>query len=549
MLYEDRWYQEEAVQSFFDYFERGKRGNPLIAMPTGTGKSLVLAKIIARILQGWPSQRIMVMTHVKELIEQNAGKMTDVMRNAPIGVYSAGLKSRDMAAPILYGGVQSVSPAIKRANAKVEKPVGNPHFGWRDLVFIDEAHLLSDNNESMYQYVLSELLRINPNLKVCGLTATPYRLKMGHMKHGSIFTDVCYDLTTIDAFNRLIYEGYLSPPLARPTENKIDLSGIGLVAGEFNQKQLANIDDDETLFKAVKEMVYFGQDRNCWLSFAVGINNAEKIKEMQQYLGVQCEAVHSGNSTKENDAVLKALKSGQLKSIVNANKLTTGFDYPPIDLIGMFRATMSPGLWVQMIGRGTRPSPETGKRNCLVLDFAGNTPRLGPINDPAIPLRPNQRKGPSEMPAKLCPACSFYNHTTAKVCVYCGEEFKFESKVFEHAGTEALLRDDNVEIQTFEVHQVIYNRHEKRDSDGNLTSPPMIKVSYFAGLKRFDEYLMLEHSGFGAKRSRDWWRQRHPEEPPATTSQALELVSQLRQPKKIRVHVNKKYPEILSCEW
>lgn len=546
--YVNRWYQDEAEYSIFDYFQSGGTGNPVVAMPTGTGKSIVIANFVRRVFGWWPNQRIMMLTHVKELIEQNAEKLISVWPTAPLGIYSAGLKSRDMILPIVFGGVQSVSKAIQKS---LEQDDGTPahlkHFGWRDLVIIDECHLLSPKEDTMYQYVISELLKINPHLKVIGLTATPYRLKQGMITDDDgLFTDLCYDITGVEAFNRLIFEGYLSPLIPKRTQVEIDTSNVRMAAGDFNGKQLNEVADEIT-YDAVKEMVELGYDRQSWLIFASGVENSEHVAAMLQSFGIPAAASHSKLKAAENDARIKAFKSGELRALVNNNKLTTGFDHPPIDLIGMLRPTMSPGLWVQMLGRGTRPSPDTGKQNCLVLDFAGNTRRLGPINDPIKPRKPG--KGGGDAPVRICEVCGVYNHASARHCISCGSEFSFETKIFAAAGTDELLRSDAPVVEYFDVQKVIYNLHEKRNNDGILVSPPSIKVSYFCGFQMFNEWVCLEHNGLPGKRARDWWRQRHHAEPPATTNEALRHVSELRVPSRVRVWTNKKYPEVLSAEW
>lgn len=546
--YVNRWYQDEGEYAIFDYFQSGNTGNPVVAMPTGVGKSIVIANFVRRVFNNWPNQRIMMLTHVKELIEQNAEKLMSVWPTAPLGIYSAGLKSRDMILPIVFGGVQSVSKAIKKS---VEQEDGTPahlkHFGWRDLVIIDECHLSGPNEDTMYQYIINELLKINPYLKVIGLTATPYRLKQGMITdEGGLFTDICYDITGIEAFNRLIAEGYLSPLIPKRTKIEIDVSNVRLAQGDFNNRQL-NDAADEITYEAVKEMVEQGYDRKSWLVFASGVDNAEHVASMLESFGIPAAASHSKLKAKENDARIAAFKAGELRALVNNNKLTTGFDHPPIDLIGMLRPTMSPGLWVQMLGRGTRPSPDTQKENCLVLDFAGNTRRLGPINDPVKPRKPGQ--GGGDAPVRICDVCGVYNHASARHCVSCGSEFSFETKIFSTSGTEELLRSDAPVVEYFDVQKVIYNLHEKKNKDGVITSPPSIKVSYFCGFQMFNEWVCLEHGGLPGKRARDWWRQRHHEEPPITTYEALQKVSQLRVPNRVRVWVNKKYPEILSAEW
>ena len=258
--------------------KKGNKGNPVVAMPTGTGKSVVISNFIKKAFHLYPRSKMMMLTHVKELIEQNGEKMVDIWPQAPLGYYSAGLGSKcSFASPLIFGGVQSVSPAIKKDLKTNSALAGFPHFGHRDLLLIDECHLLSPNDDTTYQFVYNELLKVNPHLKVIGFTATPYRLKQGMITDGGVFTDICYDLTTIDNFNRLIAEGYLAPLIPRPTNTQIDVSNVGITAGEYNNKQLqAAVDDDETTFAGVKEMCELGSDRGCWLVFAAGVKNAEK---------------------------------------------------------------------------------------------------------------------------------------------------------------------------------------------------------------------------------------------------------------------------------
>lgn len=543
--YVNRWYQDEAEHSIFNYFESGGRGNPIVAMPTGTGKSIVIANFMRKVFDLYPTQRIMMITHVKELIEQNAEKLVSVWPTVPLGIYSASLNSRNRILPIVFGGVQSIAPAIKKAIATEDgTPLHLKHFGWRDLIIIDECHLFGPNEEAQYAYVINELKKINPNLKVIGFTATPYRLGQGMLTdEGGIFTDICYDITGMDAFNRLVEEGFISPLIPAPTQTKIDISEVGISNnGDYNAKQLqAAVDKDEITYNGVKEIVEKGYERKCWLIFASGVDNADHIASMLNSFGITATSVHSKIKLAENNKRIEAFKNGEVRALVNANKLTTGFDHPPIDLIGDFAPTCSPGRHVQKYGRGGRPSPDTGKVNCWVFDFAGNVPRLGPINDPVKPRKAG--KGGGEAPIRICENCGVYNHASARKCINCGIEFTFETKLFSMAGTDAIIKSDLPIIEYLDVQKVIYNLHQKTGS------PPLIKVTYYCGLSTFNEWVCLEHSGFPAKKAHDWWRQRHAEEPPATTNEALLKVSELRPPAQIKVWVNKKFPEILSAEW
>ena len=524
-----RYYQEECKETLFNYFVT-QSGNPLIAMPTGSGKSLVIASFIADALKQWPNQRILMLTHVKELIEQNAATLKNLWANAPLGLYSAGLNQRDAHRPIVFGGVQSVAPALKKG----------VHFGRRDLIIIDEAHLLGDSETSQYRFVIGEFLKLCPQVKVIGFTATPFRMRKGLLTSNGLFTDVCYDLTTMTAFNRLIAQGYLAPLIAKATKTEIDISKVKITAGEFNAKQLekaANADD--IVNSAVREMLELAYDRKSWMIFATGIDNTEHIASVIQSYGLQVLPVHSKLSNKLNAERLAAFKAGELRGLVSGQKLTTGFDHPEIDFIGDLNPTLSPGKHVQKLGRGTRPAP--GKVNCLYADFGGNVKRLGPINDPAIPKPPGQ-KTDQPAPVKICPECDIYNHASVKVCVNCGHLFKTASKVQAISDTRQPLADGLPQVETFSVRSVVYKLHTRPGK------PKMLRVLYRCDSQTYQEFVLLEHSGYAGKKARDWWRQRHRKEAPASVIEALELVSELKVPKSIKVWVNKKYPEVLTAE-
>lgn len=539
-MFETRWYQSEAEQSIFDYFDArpGQPGNPVVAMPTGTGKSIVIGNFIKRAFGHFPNTRLMMLTHVKELITQNAEKLMRVWPTAPLGIHSAGLKQRDIMLPIIYGGVATVKNNIEA-------------FGFRDLLLIDEAHLLSPKSETMYHAVIAALLKFNPYLKVIGFTATPYRMQQGMITDDGIFTDICYDCTTTESFNRLIAEGYLSPPIPKQTDAHIDVSNVGLQNGDFAAGQLEAAADIQAItYAAVRETIQFGYNRKSWLMFASGVNHAEHIAEMLRSFDIPAAAVHSKLSAKENDERIAAHKRGEIRALVNMGKLTTGYDHPPIDLIGMLRPTLSPGLWVQMLGRGTRPfsgylpwGEYYNKQNCLVLDFARNTPRLGPINDPVKPRKPGE--GGGDAPVRICDNCSCYNHASARFCVNCGMEFTFETKIFKTAGNQELLRGDAPIVQSFPVDRVIYAMHEKA-----ATGNRMVKAMYFCGFHMFNEYINFESKApYVRHKANDWWKQRSGFQAPTSNDEALARTNELRYPERLRVWTNKQYPEILGYEF
>jgi DNA repair protein RadD len=571
-MFANRWYQDEGQFAILDYFDRGGKGNPLAVFPTGTGKSVIIAQLIQKIFFRFPNQRVMMLTHDKRLIEQNARKLQQVWPHAPLGVYSAGLNSREVIMPIIFAGVQSVSKEIQRAiNGEYGPGIQSQHFGHRDLIFVDEAHLISQKDTSDYQFVLSELRKINPYIKVIGLTATPYRMRQGMITDDGIFTDVCYDISGVEAFNRLIREGFLSTLIPRPTMTSMNMDNASVARGDFTEKAMDEALADEIMYEAVRELVNTGNHfgRWSWLSFAPSIKKAEQINAMLQSFGVDSVVVHSKLKTSEINERIEAYKKGYVRSMVNKDMLTTGFDHPPVDLIGMFRPTVSPGLWVQMLGRGTRPFDPANpgdvdpfftqfKENCIVMDFAKNTPRLGPINDPVIPRKPGQSGG-GAAPVRICPedkkdsdgrfGCGTYNHSSAKLCVLCGFKFPMHQKIFQLPGQDELVRGVNSikaeapVIEYLKVKQVFYSKHQKTGA------PPSIKVTYVCGIQSFNEWVCIEHDGFPGKKARDWWKLRHREDPPASVDEALKRCSELRPPDTIRVHLNKKHPEILSAEW
>jgi DNA repair protein RadD len=518
-----RYYQVDAVSAFYNYFQNNA-GNPIIAMPTGTGKAVVQAMLLQSILYQYPGQRIISATHVKELVDQNHKKLKELWPHAPAGVYSAGLNKKEHRFPISFVGIGSVA---KKAHL----------FGHVDLLFIDEAHLVSPDAETLYRKFIEDLRIANPNLKVVGLTATPWRLGQGKITQDGIFTDVCYDITNLEAFNRLISEGFLATLIPKKTTSVLDTDGVHMRGGEFIASELQHaVDKAEITHAAIKEAMELASDRHHWLVFASGVEHAINIAAMMNDMGIPTVAIHSKMPDAARDQAIIDFKCGKYRAAVNNNVLTTGFDFPAIDCIVVLRPTASTVLWVQMLGRGTRPSP--GKENCLVLDFAGNTRRLGPINDPVIPRKKGE-KGGGEAPVKLCENCQCYNHASARHCEFCGTEFVFKVKIKVTAASEELVKGEVPVVATFVVDHVTYSRHSKEGR------PPMVRVSYFCGLRKFSEYVCIEHDGFAQRKARQWWKERTDIPFPMSTDEALILSASLKPSTHLRVWINKTYPEIL----
>lgn len=546
-MIQGRAYQTEAVSSIYSYFQKNATGNPLIAMPTGTGKSVVIALFLHSIYMQWASQKVLVLTHVKELIEQNYAKLISLWPEAPAGIYSSGLNRRDVLQRIIFAGIASVA---KRADL----------FGHVDLILIDEAHLVSPSEATMYRTFLAALLMINPQLRIVGFTATAYRLGYGKITEGeeALFTDICFDICGMEAFNRLIAEGYLAPLVSKRTKTMLDLDGVHMRGGEFISKELQQaVNKDDVTRAAIEEAMQYQHERHCWLTFCAGVEHAIDTADIMNDMGIRTVAIHSKMKAGERDDAIAGFKSGYYTAATNNNVLTTGFDHPPIDLILMLRPTASTPLWVQMLGRGTRPYDfnKPGdvdpvafpyvKRNCRVLDFSGNVRRLGPINDPVIPRKPGQ--GGGDAPVKLCGKCDCWVHASLRFCntehddgTICNEEFVFTTKLNTSASSAEIMKGDMPVTEVFKVDHLTYTSHHKQDK------PSSLRVTYYSGLRKFDEYVCPLHDGWAFRKAAKWWSDRTSAPMPGTIEGVLETVTNLSAPTHIRVWTNKTRPEIMA---
>ena len=513
-----RPYQEAAISSIYDYFQNNK-GNPLVVIPTAGGKSLVMASFIAGVLKAWPDQRILIVTHVRELIAQNHAEMIGLWPEAPAGIYSAGLGKREAQARVLFAGIQSIH---RRAH----------EIGHTDLVLIDEAHLIPDNSSTMYRRFLDALQVINPALKVIGLTATPFRTGSGMLHEGedALFTDIAYEAPVRD----LIDAGYLSPLVSKQPATRLDVSKVGTRAGDFIARDLAAaVDQEATTRAAVSEIITHGKDRKSWLAFCSGVEHARHVAEEFARQGITCRTIFGDTPKEVRDAIITAFKCGKIRALASMGVLTTGFNAPGVDLIALLRPTKSAGLYVQMVGRGTRLAP--GKENCLVLDFAGNVRRHGPI-DLVRPKRPGDG-GDGDAPPKVCPECDSILALSATECSDCG--YVFPAREVKIAPTAATLPVLSPKVQWLPVHGVSYSRHDKRGGR------PSMKVTYSCGLKSYNEWVCVEHQGYARQKALEWWRKRAPGCPmPRTVDDAIAQAGQLARPTAISVRPSGRFLEI-----
>lgn len=547
-------YQEAASEAAWNQLHAAPKENPLVVMPTGTGKSLTMAMFMWRILDAYPTTRILNLTHVKELVEGNYNELLTLWPHAPAGIYSAGLKRRETKGQITFAGIASFRGAV----------AGFKPF---DIVIVDEAHRIGDNDKSTYQKVFKKLREKSPHLIVIGFTATDFRMGMGKLTEGDFFDRVCFDLSSGDAFVWMLENRYLLRLIPRYPGFEVDAEDVKIRNGEYDEKSASQaFKDQDILERAVDEVIKQGQDRHAWLTFCQSIEDAELVADMFRYRGYPVEAVHSKRG--DRDEILKAFSDGKLRGITNKDVLTTGYNNQRIDLIAMLRLCRSPGLWVQMLGRGTRPLWTPGhdlstwdgrnasilasaKQNCLVLDFAGNTRRLGPINYPVLPKR-KKGTGPGDAPTRQCPRCDTHVHISMKNCPECGYEFPAASKLEHQASTAALILDANnlppptqKEYGVFNVSQMIASVQPAKPGKW-----PTLRVDYFCGLRRFSTWVCPEHPGFASRKAAEWWKAHSGSKSmPGTASEMAQLFDSLQKPYFLKVWLNTKYPEIEAYDF
>ncbi|HWJ28903.1 MAG TPA: DEAD/DEAH box helicase family protein [Flavisolibacter sp.] len=548
-----RPYQIKAVNQTLDMLMNQPGACPIIATPPGGGKSLLIAwtaKALATTLLAY-TPRFLIITHVKELIEQDAKALDQVWTKCPMGIYSAGLNSRISDQQITIASVKSVYMNLEA-------------FGKVAGIFVDEAHLISPVQETMYQQILTHFRKLNPTVFIAGYSATPWRMKHGKLTEGNIFNCVAFDNTQRDEFVELIDDGYLVPLIPKHVSFRYDISKVHKVAGDFNRTELeAAVNIVELSEKALQESLQVAADRKHWIIFCSGIAHVTSVTALLVAMGQKAVCVHSKMGRHERDSNINAYRNGDARIIVNDGILTTGFDSPWTDCIVLLKPTASPGLHVQILGRGIRPVyvdgydldlkehrllaiKASGRENCLVLDFAGNTMRLGPINDPVLPKK--RGKGTGEVPIKICPECGTYCHAAQRFCTGlhwngtpCTHEFKFETKLEDTAATEQLIARNEPATAWFPVDRVVYEHHSKPNK------PLMMKVHYHCGIRRFTEFVCIEHENDAGLIAVKWWKARLPNyPPPPTTVDGLGFVKHLPKPTHIFVHYNTRYPRILD---
>jgi DNA repair protein RadD len=534
-MIELRPYQQEAFDSLMNWFEKNQSGNALVILPCGAGKSIVNAKIVEEALS-YPNQRVMCLTHVRELITQNFTEFKALCPTIDAGIYCAGLGKKQLHHKVTFASIQSIR----------KKHIES---GFVNLCIIDEAHLLSDSEAGGYRIYLRGLLSINPKMRIIGLTATEYRLKTGllYRGEGAMFHDVAYDLK----LQRLVQEGWLCRMIGKQAKTQGNTDNLHLQAGDFVIKEAESVFDEEKLVQAaVKEMIECGHDRKTWLIFCVSIKHAEHVARVLNENGIECRSVSEKTSKKDREQTISDLKNGKLRAATNVAVLTTGTNIPNIDMIVMLRPTLSPGLLLQCAGRGFRLSPETGKKDCLFLDMAGVLLQHGPLTHITAP--PQGQRVTRDKKGKECPKCASVLSQHATECGDCGYVFPPQPRKIKHAEkahtgeamSDAPITANDI-YEWYDVKSVSYSKHEK------IGSPPSLKVTYKCRYN-FSEWIAFESkSEFAIGKAMTWWVQRERFFLPGSIDDIIEFISTygLKTPTRIKVKKDGKFPEIKGYDF
>jgi DNA repair protein RadD len=497
-----RDYQQEAVAACWRYISE-QDGNPCIALPTGSGKSLVIAKLAQDASITW-NGRVVILADVKELLEQNAAELKRLSPDLDVGLYSAGLNKRDRNCKVLVAGIQSVADRAF-------------DFDPFDLIIVDEAHKIPPDGEGRYRSFLRDCKTNSPHVRLIGLTATPYRMSTGWLcGPDELLTEICYEA----GVKELIQQGYLAKLTSKEAKNKSDTRGLHVRGGEFVPSEAEALMMD-VVKPACKEILERTESRKSILVFCQSVDHAVRVADLLAESCLCDVALVTGDTpASKRDDYIERFKAGRIKYLVNVNVLTTGFNAPNVDCVCLLRPTLSPGLYYQMVGRGFRLAP--GKENCLILDFAGNVRRHGPV-DQIIP-KPKVA-GEGDAPTKTCPECESICYAGCSECPNCHFIFRDVNLPKHDTSADAVPITSLDVIRTeWKVLDVKYAVHEKFNAPPD--TPKTMRVDYkIAPIRWVPEWICIEHEGYAKRKAMAWWRARSNDPFPASAQAAVDAAN------------------------
>ncbi len=410
-----RPYQQEAVIELFQ-FCLGFEHRGLVVLPTASGKTVIFVELVRLLLKRNVNYHVLLLGHTQEIVQQNENKLLAVWPEAPVGVVCAGL------------GRCEITQVISASRDSIVSQLALlPMF---DLVIIDEAHLITPEESGRYQRILTDLKSKNPKLKILGFTATPFRSRKGylHNKEGlNLFDKVVYH----KRIDELTQGTYLCPLRAMTVDaNAIaDTSRVRYNANDFYETELYKVTNVESLAEViVADWQRKTAGRLSTVFYAASLPQARMIEEVLADCGYEFPLITGKTPKLQRVEWLEQFEKGELMGLINFGTLTTGWDSPRMQCIVMSRPTMSPGLFLQVIGRGLRTSPF--KTETLLLDYGENLKRFGPI-DRVRPESEDRKRFLNKDKIKTCPVCDTLLSVYANECHHCTESFEISSRVSE----------------------------------------------------------------------------------------------------------------------
>lgn len=506
-----RDYQVAALTAIRDALDAGK--NPVCSVAAGGGKSILIAAL-AKTLPG----RILIVTHRKVLLSQDESALQKFgVYNA--GMYSAGLKRRDLSPRVVFAGLQSIYKRMDELQA----------FGPICYILWDEAHMCAPPDWHASKKRMSNVIfEACTEAQRVGFSATPYRMDDGpiYAENGLWFDCMPSHVGVTD----LTEMGYLSRLTGVKTAIDADLSKVHSRQGDYVTKELSEVMRESELVKAaVAEIADLSRHRKSLKVFCVDRAHCAVVTTALRDVGIDAAFVTGNTKSDEESTILERFGKQSLRALVSCEKFTTGFDVPCIDCVVLLRPSQSKSLVIQSICRGTRLSPETGKSDCLVLDLAGNLEKHMPIDGIPTVLKSPRQMEKEETEAKEKSEKSVergLNHGTRAARV-------------DPLGSSVAVR-----LKVLDVVYLVKPAKKYPDRDNLIV---VYKCVNGDGVRRVvSRWVLVEYPGRPGDMARDWF-QRRGLDMPRKTKDALKVVRKLsKKPIEIVVKKDGDYDRVLS---
>jgi DNA repair protein RadD len=460
-----RNYQTECVNAVSHETRKA-----LVVMPCGSGKTECFIEILKNSLD----KKNLVVLDQLHLFDQTERRILEALPQIAIRQFSAGREKQYHHSPITIATLQTISK------------VKNEIF---DQIILDEVHLMDFKKEaSAYKKIIDQ----NPQAKIIGFTATPYRTNQGYIYgEDQFFPEITFKKDLIE----MIEEGYLVPPVLKGAESAFDLSGVRVRGGEWDQKDISRlVSNREKNIKQVTEALRRSADRKKIIWFCASIEHAEAVRNEIIQHGERATILHSKMSEEDQAYLKRSFEESDIRHLVFVTIVSKGYDYPPIDCVVILRPTKSPSLYVQVCGRALRPSP--GKKDALILDFGRVVETLGPMNDPLVTKKGESVNASPAQQMMQCSFCLSIIPLSSYYCEECGEQLKETKKdqaptLTQKPDTEAILIGTHVKIPSGLKKATVEKVHAIRKISSK--GYKCVHIHYFNGGKQIGfEPLVLE---------------------------------------------------------